>query len=308
MTTLRHILAATDLSPSSHRALRRAAQLAAASGARLTVLHVVPLGALDRVHRLLQQDAPAETDRIADSMRRDVQQVAEELTAAYGVTVEVQVPRGTVLEELAMLAESMNADLLVLGAQGMHPVRSWLLGSTTERILRRTTRPVLIVKQPGDQPYRRALIPVDFSAHAVAAVREARSVAPDADLVLAHIAEVPFEGKLSQAGVSETVLRGLHASANAEARTRMDEFLQRLEIGDTLVRTVIERGDVPAVISALETEQACDLVVMGKRGMSLTDELFLGSVTRHVLSRSNADVLVADRDVVSEGDIPAFDA
>lgn len=298
MTRLRHIIAATDLSPSSHRALRRAAHLTARQSAALTVLHVVPLGALDRMQQLLLPEAPDERDRLVASMRRDVQQVADELSAAYGVGVDVQVPRGRVLEELALHADATSADLLVLGAQGMHPVRSWLLGSTTERILRRTTRPVLIVKQPGDQPYRRVLIPVDFSAHALVAVREARRVAPDADLVLLHIAEVPFAGKLSQAGVSETVMRSLHTTASTEARTRMDEFVQGLDLGNTLVRTLIEHGDIPSVIAAAEEEHACDLIVMGKRGMSLTDEVFLGSVTRHVLSRCSADVLVADRDVL----------
>ena len=47
----------------------------------------------------------------------------------------------------------------------------------------------------------------------------------------------------------------------------------------------------------LEHEQAqdCDLIVIGKRGQGLLGEMLLGSVTKHILAQSVADVLVADR-------------
>jgi nucleotide-binding universal stress UspA family protein len=302
MKGLRHIVAAIDRSPSSRQVLDRAARLAVQSGARLTVLHVVPLGALERMHQLLSDDASAETARMIDHARREVQQMADEISVAFGIPVDVQVPRGRVLDECQRLADSTNADLLVLGSKGMHPVRRWLLGATSERILCRTTRPVLVVKQPANAPYRRCLIPIDFSEHALVAVREARRVAPEAEQVLLHIAEVPFAGKLSQAGVSDAVMRRLQASAHDQARIRMAEFIQRVDHHDTRRRTVIEHGEVPSTIADAESEHACDLVVMGKRGMSLADDMLLGSVTRHVLVRASADVLIADRHIDGRGD------
>ena len=47
-----------------------------------------------------------------------------------------------------------------------------------------------------------------------------------------------------------------------------------------------------------ELEQDCDLIVIGKRGLGLLEELLLGSVTKHVLAQSSADVLVIDRSPV----------
>lgn len=50
-----------------------------------------------------------------------------------------------------------------------------------------------------------------------------------------------------------------------------------------------------ASMRILEAEQAldCDLVVMGKHGQSATEELLLGSVTKHVPAEGSADVLVS---------------
>ena len=44
-----------------------------------------------------------------------------------------------------------------------------------------------------------------------------------------------------------------------------------------------------------EEELGTDLIVLGKHGAGMTEELLLGSVTKHVLARSTADVLVCDR-------------
>ncbi|MEO8250654.1 MAG: universal stress protein [Burkholderiales bacterium] len=43
-----------------------------------------------------------------------------------------------------------------------------------------------------------------------------------------------------------------------------------------------------------EQEQACDLIVIGKHGRSMVEELLVGSVTSHVLAESAGDVLVSN--------------
>jgi nucleotide-binding universal stress UspA family protein len=75
-------------------------------------------------------------------------------------------------------------------------VRELLLGSTTERVLRKITRPLLVVKQMAHEPYRRVLAPVDFSIRSVAALDLARAIAPEGSLVLLNAFEAPFEHKV----------------------------------------------------------------------------------------------------------------
>ena len=50
-----------------------------------------------------------------------------------------------------------------LGARGASFMRHLMLGSTAERLVRRSDRPLLVVKQPPHERYRRRLVAVDFS-------------------------------------------------------------------------------------------------------------------------------------------------
>ncbi len=297
------ILAATDLSPSCQPAVERAAMLARQFSGRLTLVHVVHEGTLARLAELLRPrdsvidgmlDEPS-PEALSETFRADTQQIADELVVEYGIAADVRVLHGAIATSLAEQADVSEADLLVFGAHGANAIRTWLLGSTAERALRGTTRPLLVVKQPPVAPYRRVLVPMDFSPHATEAFRAARQLAPEADVVLLHVPEIPFEGKLLQAGVRESRLQLLHDAAEASARSQFSEFLAATTQGDALVRTVVAHGDISLTIAEMEQEHSCDLIVMGKRGTSLLDEVFLGSVTRQVVSLSTCDVLVADR-------------
>ena len=68
----------------------------------------------------------------------------------------------------------------MLGARGAGFVRRIALGTTAERLLRTTRRPLLVVKQKAHERYRRVLVPVDFSPSSAQALALARRVAPDA--------------------------------------------------------------------------------------------------------------------------------
>jgi nucleotide-binding universal stress UspA family protein len=75
----------------------------------------------------------------------------------------------------------------------------------------------------------------------------------------------------------------------------MNDLVAEAGVDENRVRRIVVHGE--ASIQVLEQEQAqdCDLIVIGKRGQGLIGELLLGSVTKHILAQSAADVLVADR-------------
>jgi nucleotide-binding universal stress UspA family protein len=221
--------------------------------------------------------------------------LAAEIEARHAVQPELHLVVGNVLAEIASHADAIDADLLVMGARGAGFVRELLIGSTTERVLRKTTRPLLVVKQMAHEPYRRVLVPVDFSSRSLESLRLAQRLAPQAEYVLLHAFEVPFEGKLRYAGVEESALSSLRINARREATAKMNDLVAEAAVDENRVRRIVVHGE--ASIQVLEQEQAqdCDLIVIGKRGQGLIGELLLGSVTKHILAQSAADVLVADR-------------
>ncbi|MBR0568702.1 universal stress protein [Azoarcus sp. L1K30] len=297
MHPIRTLLAASDLSAFARHAAARAAIVARGLGARLSIAHVVNGGGLNILRHLVDAGTGDVAARLLDEVRGEVRELVDEIDQRYGGGVDMHLATGSVLSELSACADAIDADLLVFGARGSSVVREWLLGSTTERMLSKTSRAMLVVKQMPHERYQRVLIPVDFSPRAIDALRLARAVAPQADLILLHAFEVPFEGKLRYAGVEADALAALRVTAKREAVEKMNALVDAAGLGDAGVRRIVLHGDAAATILAQEQEQDCDLIVIGKRGLGLLGELLLGSVTKHVLAQSSADVLVSDRDL-----------
>lgn len=295
MKPLTRILAATDLSAPARHAVDRAFRLAAESGAKLDISHVISQSAMDTLRKLLgtQKTSPVER-HILDEARDRLARLVEELGQFHGVTAGMHLSVGTVLRAILEQADTLDADLLVLGARGEDYLSHMLLGTTTERLLRRTMRPVLMVKQSSHNPYRRVLIPVDFSAWSVHALKLASTVAPHAELVLLHAFEAPFESRLQYAGVDEATINHYRMEVSNESRFQMQWLTAEAGLRPETVRLSVHHGDATRIILTQEQEQDCDLIVMGKHGHGMLEELLLGSVTKHILSESACDVLVVN--------------
>lgn len=296
MNPIRMVLATTDFSAAAAHAVERAAMVAARRGARLGIANVISRGTLNALHDLM---APDSSDELEDALVQDalaqLHKLADEVRTRHGVESEVSVSAGSVLRQIDAYAEAIRADLLVLGAHGASFVRDLLVGSTTERVLRRTRRPMLVVRQAPSRDYARVLVPVDFSERSTAAINLARAVAPNAEVVLLHAYEVPYEGQLRLAGVEEARVVELRASARDDALKRLDQLIGDAGLSKDAVRRVLVQGQPASGIVEQAKVLDCDLIAMGKQGLRMIEELVLGSVTRRVLEHAHCDVLVADR-------------
>lgn len=292
MTRLHTILAATDLSAAARLACERAVRLASACDARLELQHVVNTGALDSLRLLFTSQPDDLQQRLLDEAREELRSLLAELHDGLGGSANLHLGIGNVVNEITRQADALDADLLVLGAHGSSLVRDLIVGSTTERVLRRTGRPLLVVRRPAPRGYRQVLIPVDFSARSLKAIEVARRLAPKAALVLLHTFEVPFEGRLRHAGVSEQELAALRASAQREGETRMAELIARAGLPAAALHSLVLYGDPSVQILEHERLQGSELIVIGKRGQNSLEDLLLGSVTKHILSQALSDVLV----------------
>ena len=291
-TALSPILAATDFSAPARHAADRAARLAAETGAALTLMHVLAGGALQELRQWLGAGHEIET-RLQDDARRQLEQLAVELQTSRAVAIRPVHACGSALDEIGREAETLDAALLVLGARGEGFLRRLVLGSTSERLLRRTARPLLVVRQTPHEPYGRVLIALDFSPWSTRAIGLARRVAPHARLLLFHAFQVPFEEKLHFAGVDAATIDRYRRQARADATQRVHALAGAggLKPGDW--EPCIVEGDASQRIVEYEQEKDCDLVVLGKHGQSATEDLLLGSVSKHVLAEGSSDVLVS---------------
>ncbi len=289
-----NVIAATDFSAPARHALERAALLAQNQpGTKLTLAHAVSGSMLDTLRKLLHGEAEGVEVGMLSQAQKTLADMAASLKGRFGVDAETVLLQGEVLDTLVELVEARDAGLMVMGIRGAHFVREVLIGSTTERLLRRTHRPLLAVKQRAIMPYQRILAPVDFSAHAAAAVNDAHKWFPDAEIVLLHAFEADLESILRRAGVDPDRINHYRIQARHAAQMEMEEFEKKLIVPPGKRTRNFVHG--PATLQILEYELSldADLIVMGKRGHSMVEELFLGSVTKHVLAYSNSDVFIS---------------
>lgn len=298
MPPTRTLLAATDFSAPARHATERAALIAQAHpDVQLTLVHVVSDSALDRLRRLLPAEAGGLTSGLLEQAQSALTELATNLGSRFGNHIATELVQGTALSVLADLTETRQADLLVMGARGAHFMREMLLGSTTERVLRKLRRPLLAVKQRPQAPYRRILAPVDFSEHAAIAVNTAHRWFPDADIVLMNAFEVELESTFRLAGMGDDRINAYRIQARDAAIAEMDAFVARLDAPPARVTRHFAHGAATLRIIEYEQTMDADLIVMGKHGQSVMEELLLGSVTKYVLAHATCDVLIAGQSV-----------
>lgn len=185
---IQSILAATDLSKSSLNAIDRGFQIARLTQARYTVMHAAGLDALAPLRNLLGGvEAENISRKILEQHKMMVESITSQSERNGGVSAMVHVAQGLATDAVPAHASAIDADLLVIGAQGEGLLRRLTVGSTASRLLRKSKRPVLVVKNPCESPYRKALIPIDFSAASDRSVGFARAVAPTASPNFEHL-------------------------------------------------------------------------------------------------------------------------
>src|SRR5262249_40301590 len=103
--------------------------------------------------------------------------------------VLIKVAVGDPVAAIVAEAESRDADVVVLGQPGKHRIKELFAGTTAERVIRYSRRPVLVAKVPSNQPYRRVVIAFDRSEAAQRALATALALAPRAEFHLVYASQ-----------------------------------------------------------------------------------------------------------------------
>ncbi|UVL63644.1 universal stress protein [Pseudomonas sp. B21-032] len=289
MSPLNHVLVATDLSSSARNAAERAALLCKAQPAALDLLYVANPAPYERLKQVLVPDEDL-LNRVLETAGENVHALATMLFERYEISAGVQVAPGSVVTEITRVVQDKRSNLLVCGAKGQSLARR-LLGSTVQRMLNRMLCPMLVVKQAPRDAYRSVLVPVDFSPSSLRAIELAKKLAPQAEIILLHVYEAPFEGSMRFAHIDQDTLTHYRNVIKKDAVEQLATLSEAAGVGDA--RQVVVHGDPAWRIVEKEQELDCDLIVIGKQGDSALEELLIGSVTKHVLNESQCDVLVS---------------
>lgn len=275
---IKSILLAADASKHSSAARQHALELAAAYGARLTVMNVLDVRLLE-MPPYLDYAYPFETIppaqfpvELLESFRVKAERVLEEARMAAedkDIKVETRLEEGVPGEVLAEVGDAH--DLIVIGKRGEHA--RWgkdLLGTVTEELVRRATTPVLLAEEEF-RPLRSFLLLYDGSHPANKALKLTADVA-------AHL-KVPVK-VMTAAGSPEQA-----EAVQQEAR----KYLEVFEVAATYRQV---QGPIELRAAEEVEAESIDLTVIGKKGYSILHRLILGSSAEQLMRDLPTPVLL----------------
>lgn len=302
MPALRKILVATDFSDHSDVALAQATAIARRAHRELTLLHVeetyehVPTGVVLMDH--VAADVQEVIDSIDSRASEHLEQRAE-VVRKHGVEVGCRLEHGHPDEVIVQVAEEIDTDLIVLGTHGRKGFVRTLIGSTVEKVIRTTHTNVLVARGDGEhveEPFRRILVPTDFSDTCEKALRLAMAMAaPTADIELFHAWHVS-PGLQASARADVGTLNDFVLEIDAANGARAHELIDRLDTQQMKVEFRQEHGSATSMIHERLDEDTFDLVAVGTHGRRGFRRWILGSVAEATVRHATCSVLVAHAD------------
>lgn len=276
------VVIGTALDEDSERVVKAGAALARALGAKAYLVHAFP-PPLAFAGPLAPEPA---LDEFLQQEQAQLQKALEEQARKVGAgetILEVGAPH-RILHDLA---ERLGAGLLVVGATaGGAMVR--LLGSTADRVLRRATCPVLVVRGGLPVPPARVVASVDLSPLSAEAFRRGlgilRGLGAASEVDVLFVLSV-FQRQVSPQFTPEQVDRF--------AAEELDRFVEAHAGGEAAgLRKKVRTGNVREEILEELRETQADLVVLGTHGLGGFDRMAIGSVAADVVREAPCSVLV----------------
>ena len=292
MVKIEIILAATDLSNGSSPAIDRGFLLAQANKAHYTIVHATGLNILSELGEFLGKNMNEISTRISEQTKQQLSDIVNASRNKADTHFELRLEDGRPNISIPAFARSSDSDLTLIGAHGSGFIQRTLLGSTASRLLRKSHCPVLVVKQDAYRDYNRVLIAIDFSSSSKPSICLARTLAPKSNLILLHAYEVPFAGKMHQAGIDEDVIKQYQEEAKTRAMHQLHDLAKEAGLTSSAYTALVLPDNALKNVLQTEEKYRCDLIVMGKHGTHVTEDLLLGSLTKRVLAESLCDVLV----------------
>lgn len=292
MSSFKQILCAIDLSQPSEKLLQKAKYFTQDANTALTVLHVVEDNQLSFLQFMINTEA-GNTEQIAIAkLNAELLDITNTLLDE-GVKANAITVTGKVSESIGNFANEIGADLLLIGAYNHNKLEKIFLGSTALKILRYSVRPTLVIKNTSPTTYQRVFIAVDFSQDINTIISIVKNIAPDAELVLAHFYDIPFEGILNHyAELDDNQLMSYRTEIRENALKQLESIADAAHLDPLQSSIVVAQGSAVEKILFFADDYECDLLVLGKHGKSLTEALVLGSVTNEIINTCTQDILV----------------
>lgn len=283
MHHLKNIIVALDLSPMDEVLMQYLSELSKALlPDALTFLHVIPTATVP----VEVFATPEDRESYLNSHKNDITKTLNQRIEKYwghrsDVQPKLEVLLGNPLKTLLERLNQQSYDLLVVGKKKITSGS----GIVAHKLARRITQSILFVPEEPPMQCQEILLPVDFSKHSLAAVQLGIQLSPLLDnpsLQVLHVYDVPPAVSIKIGRTPEQFSQIIKSNVT-EA---MDSFLEKAKPGKAAVQShlVYNKHTTASrqIIEFAEQHQA-QLIVIGAKGHTFLETLFLGSITEKLI-------------------------
>lgn len=275
------MLVAIDGSESGFHALRQSFRLASDEKSWITVVCVVPpyVGDLDMVA----------VGNMMDSIRKPCENAlaeAERIAKSEGALIKTVCEEGEAYQRIVDLAESENAELIIMGRRGLRRLERALMGSVTARVIGHSQRDVLVVPRDAEIGWNKILVATDGSKYSRSCIDRAIDFAEayGGEIMALSVVDVPSEFYGEAPQVVDDLID--------KAKRYVEDVKKQAEKASIKTETFVREGETYRVIVDLAKELKADTIVMGSHGRTGLRRLLMGSVTEKVIGHAHCPVLV----------------
>ncbi|GAB5475677.1 MAG: universal stress protein [Maribacter sp.] len=273
---MKKIIVPVDFSKYSEYALEASAILARKHNAEITVLHMLELS------DYISQSQASRNNEMMFMLALANKKIKEFLNKDYlkDLAIAAVIKHDKVFKELGKVSEELNADLIIMGSHGLSDHEGVLTGSNTEKVVRYSETPVLVIKtKPENLSIDRIVYGTDFSEQSIPSFRKASGLLESlgGEITLLHI-NLPYG----------------HFDSSDEIEAKMNNFLEKADGDLSKKDKVVIRADytVEAGILNYAEKINADLVAMNTHGRTGLSHFLSGSISEDLANHANLPVMV----------------
>lgn len=272
---MKKIIVPVDFSKHSEFALETAAALAKKHNSELIVMHM-----LEMSESIITATSSERNEENAFMMMVANKKFEAFLDQPYLETVNVTplIKYHKVLKEVAEVASEVRADLIIMGSRGHNDHDGIFTGSNTEKVVRYSNTPVLVIKsKPANINFKNIILASDFSEESISAVKNAEEL-------------------LGELGTNITLLHvntpNLDFLSTEEIDTKISKFLDlaKLKETDVTIACISDHNVEDGLMNFAKRNQA-DAVAMITHGRKGLSHFFGGSISEDVVNHSKLPVI-----------------
>lgn len=288
----RKILVPLDGSELGAGILPYVGQLARGLGAHVTIMYVTTAQEAASGAAGLERVPEGRRGTVADYLG----EMRETLRTSGVASSDTVIRSGVPSLEIVQHAQTSGYDLIAMATHGRSGLGRWVYGSTTDKVLHSTTLPMLLLRprdqRPAGGPIQSAVVPLDGSDLAEAALPAAEELAKRLGLKVALLRIVPsaamVQGGFEPYAFDPRVDEEMEKAADEYLKSKSDELRRRqVEVSSRRMR-----GYAADQIIDFAEGIGGGLIVMSTHGRSGVGRWVLGSVADRVLRSSNLPVLL----------------